>query len=257
MFIKRMQKIHTRAKEQLELWRIQQRDKTAQLVELLAQVVTVSATAGDNTAAGQAVRGLLAAHGATAQLLADCEQVVAATSDHYQPFVWSQYRADRSALFRLIKALAFSSTSQDQSLVEALNFLLTHETRRGDWLQDEVDLSFASERWQKTVHAIQDGLPVLQRRHFEACVFVHLAAELKTGDLCIAGSDEYADYRMQLLSWEECEPQVPEYCRALGMPTTATDFVTGLQDWLTQTAEAVDAGYPDNEQLIIDEPGRD
>lgn len=256
MFIKRMQKIHTRAKEQLELWRVAQREKTAQLVGLLAAVVTVSAAAADDTAAGQAVRGLLATHGEAPQLLLDCEQVVAATSDHYQPFVWSQYRADRSALFRLIKALQFGSTSQDQSLVEALNFLRTHETRRGDWLPDEVDLSFASERWQKTVQARQDGLPMLHRRHFEACVFVHLAAELKTGDLCIAGSDEYADYRTQLLSWEECEPLVPEYCQVLGMPATATDFVIGLQDWLTQTAEAVDAGYPDNEQLIIDEQGR-
>lgn len=256
MFIKRMQKIQTRAKEQLERWRVEQREKTAHLVGLLAAVVLVSEAAANDTAAGQAVRGLLASHGDAPQLRADCEQVIAATNDHYQPFVWPQYRADRSALFRLIKALTFSSTSQDQSLVEALNFLLTHEVRRGDWLPDEVDFSFASERWQKTVRARQEGLPVLHRRHFEACLFVYLAAELKTGDLCIAGSDEYADYRTQLLAWEECEPLVPEYCRALGMPTTATDFVSGLQDWLTQTAESVDAGYPDNEQLVIDEQGR-
>jgi hypothetical protein len=40
----------------------------------------------------------------------------------------------------------------------------------------------------------------LVRRHLEVCVFVHLADDLKTGDLCVAGSAQYADYRTQLLS---------------------------------------------------------
>ncbi|HZT99980.1 MAG TPA: SDR family NAD(P)-dependent oxidoreductase [Ktedonobacteraceae bacterium] len=33
-----------------------------------------------------------------------------------------------------------------------------------------------------------------------------IAEELKTSDLCVAGSEQYADYPDQLLSWEECEP---------------------------------------------------
>jgi len=46
------------------------------------------------------------------------------------------------------------------------------------------------------------------RQHLETCVFSYVAEELKTGDLCVAGSEQYADYRDQLLSLEECEPKL-------------------------------------------------
>jgi hypothetical protein len=32
----------------------------------------------------------------------------------------------------------------------------------------------------------------LRRRHFEVCVFAHLAAELRTGDIAVVGSESYA-----------------------------------------------------------------
>jgi hypothetical protein len=53
----------------------------------------------------------------------------------------------------------------------------------------------------------------LVRRHFGACVFSCLAAELRSGDVAVAGSESYASFADQLLSWEECEPlaqQLPE-----------------------------------------------
>jgi len=42
----------------------------------------------------------------------------------------------------------------------------------------------------------------VNRYHFEACVFSQLILELKAGDLCIVGSDAFADYREQLADWE-------------------------------------------------------
>jgi len=37
-------------------------------------------------------------------------------------------------------------------------------------------------------------------------VFSSLANELKSGDVAVRGSETYADYRQQLLPWEQCEP---------------------------------------------------
>jgi hypothetical protein len=34
--------------------------------------------------------------------------------------------------------------------MKALDYLLEHDARRADWLPDEIDLSFASERWRRT-----------------------------------------------------------------------------------------------------------
>jgi hypothetical protein len=82
-----------------------------------------------------------------------------------------------------------------------------------------------------------------------------LRKELKTGDIGIKGSEEYADYREQLLSWEECKPMVADYCNELGFNSSSTGFVTQLKEWLTQTAETMDRHYPENGQVMINENG--
>src|SRR5581483_8887085 len=105
----------------------------------------------------------------------------------------------------LLRALTCVSTSQDQSLVTALRLLATQHERRSEWLTEPVDLSFASERWQRTVQRMHSGQRQVNRRHFEVCVFVHLAAELKSGDIALVGSEAYADYRDQLLPCAACE----------------------------------------------------
>lgn len=79
-------------------------------------------------------------------------------------------------------------------------------------MPDEVDLSFASEAWQRIIRVKKRvGGYEIARRHLEVCVFSSLATEMKTGDVCIQGSDDFADYREQLLSWEECRPLLAEY----------------------------------------------
>jgi TnpA family transposase len=256
MLIKRMNKIQQRGRDELEALRLQYREKTANLVALLAEVVTASDSAVSDEQAGQGIRKLLTKRGPSSQLLEECETVAAYSSDNYQPLLWRYYRNDRRTLFRLINKLNLASTSQDQALMDAVSFLLKNENRRSEWLPDEVELSFASERWLRTIYGTHDDERMLKRRHFEVCVFTYLAAELKSGDISITGSDEYADYREQLLPWEKCQAQVAEYCRELALPTTAQDFITGLRSRLAETAQQVDAAYPENGQLVIEKNGQ-
>jgi len=133
--------------------------------------------------------------------------------------------------------------------------LLANEDRTGDLLPLTVDLSFASEQWQRTVLVATDKGPQLARRHFEVCVFVALASALKAGDVAVDESDAYADYREQLLTWPECEPQVAEYCGQTGLPHTASELVAGLRAWLAETAQRVDTSYPSNGQVVITDKG--
>jgi hypothetical protein len=106
-------------------------------------------------------------------------------------------------LFAFARTLTFIPTSADRSVLDAVEVLLANESRKGQWLTVDIDLGFASEQWQRTVIVRAgkrpDQMLVVDRRHFEVCVFTHLAAELRSGDLAIAGADSYADYRAQLL----------------------------------------------------------
>jgi hypothetical protein len=67
----------------------------------------------------------------------------------------------------------------------------------------------------------RDGRREMHRRQLEICVFTHLALALRTCDVAVVGSEQYADYRNQLLPWDQCEPLLDDYCAKLGLPRTA------------------------------------
>jgi hypothetical protein len=65
-------------------------------------------------------------------------------------------------------------------------------------------------------------------------------------------STDCRNYRY--LGWSrECEPLVGEYCAQAGLPDTATGCVAAWKRELSRLAAQVDAGYPDNADLIISE----
>ena len=56
----------------------------------------------------------------------------------------------------------------------------------------------------------------VDRKNFELCVFSCVMQELKSGDLCVPGSERFGDYRNQLISWQEYEAKAEAYCRQVG-----------------------------------------
>ena len=129
-------------------------------------------------------------------------------------------------------------------------------TVRGQWLSAKrLDLSFR-QRSMATIGAGQkDDAEVAVRRQLEICIFTYLATELKTGDVCVGGSESYADFREQLLSWQECQPQLESFCQNLGIPAEPDGFITHLTTWLAQTAIEVDKVCQDGTQVIISQTG--
>jgi Tn3 transposase DDE domain/Domain of unknown function (DUF4158) len=255
MFSKRMARIETHAGDELALIRERQRETTETLVGAFADVLQVLDRDPGDVEAGRLVKQAVARHGDVRGLLASCEAIAAYHGDNYLPLMWRFYRGHRRTLFKLARTLRFVSTTQDTSVLDALAMLLANEDRTGDLLPASVDLGFASEQWQRTVLVRTGKGPMLARRHFEVCVFAALAAALKAGDVAVEGSDAYADYREQLLPWSACEPQVPAYCQAVELPTTAAAFVEQLQEWLATTAKRVDAALPSSGQVVITDKG--
>jgi TnpA family transposase len=165
--------------------------------------------------------------------------------------MWSFYKSHRRALFQLVRSLPIRSTTQDQVLITALNFILTQENRRSLFVPDTLDLSFASEVWQRLIRVKRKKRTKLVRRHLEVCIFAAVADELKSGDLAVEGSERFADYRAQLLPWTMCEPQIAEYCQEVGLPSDAHTFVAQLRTRLTEVAAQVDEAFPGNKSLEI------
>ena len=258
MLIKTMAKIHNRAKEALEELHRERRATTEALIEILERILAGAVRLEDNAALGKNVRELLAEGGGPEALLAASTSLSTHRGGNYLPLMWKVYKGQRATLFRVARSLSILSSTEDHSLVYALNSVLENDQagRRGEFVFGELDLSFASQQWRDFVEVDLNGTPALDRRYLEVCIFSHVAAELKTGDLCVEGSEEYADYRDQLLSWEKCEPMVDQQCAELGLSCTPERFVTQLRDLLSGTAEEVDRSYPDNASVVITEDGQ-
>jgi hypothetical protein len=101
---------------------------------------------------------------------------------------------------------------------------------------DPVDLGFASQRWQSFVSQAPGRIPALtDARSRSASSFISADA-LQAGDLYVVGAEDFADYRAQLLPWQECEPRLAAYCAALGIPERGVDFAAALKAELTALA---------------------
>jgi hypothetical protein len=72
----------------------------------------------------------------------------------------------------------------------------------------------------------------------------------------VSGADTYADYRESLLSMDICKKQIYEYCKAVGLPGNADDFINLISNKLIGTANQVDLLYPVIKELLIDKKGR-
>src|SRR5699024_6325211 len=118
-----------------------------------------------------------------------------------------------------------------------------------------LDLSWIPEAWWRWISPKKKKGKTpeeMNRRHFEVCVFSRVALELKAGDLYIAGSEKYADYRKQLITWEEYEEKQTAFCHQVNLPASGYAFRRKTQQALQQVSRETDQAIPKHEQVKID-----
>ncbi len=244
MFIRRISAIHKSAREELQVLQARQRELSEELVATLEQVVEILAEGMEDAPTGRRIRDLLAPHGSLERLQGDCEAIRVWSGGNHLPLLWKPFKSWRAAMFQMAKVLVFHPATQDKALLKALDIVMENEHRKAEWIADEVDLSFASERWHKLVRRSHGLGNPTNRRYLEVCVFSHLASDLRSGDVCIEGAGTFADYRGQLLSWKECEALLPDYCDRIGIAANPQAFVENLKSMLADTAAQVDSEFP-------------
>lgn len=254
MFIRRMAACQGTAKDELLEVQKRQRKISEELIAKLEEILDLLVQQLDDAETGRRVRELLAPYGSVEQLQADCEAIRAWGGDNYYQLIWDAFKSWRPALFRMARALRFSATTEDTHLIDALKVVLEHEHRKAEWINVNLELSFASERWRRlVVRSSGHGHPI-NRRHLEVCVFVHLSKDLRSGDVCIDGSEAFADDRKQLLPWNECLKLLDVFCERVGIPNTAEGLEAALKKSLGDTAAEVDKGFPDKSADVTISP---
>jgi TnpA family transposase len=216
--------------------------------------------------AGQMLLKTLESAGGLEALSTAHAAVSAYHGNNYLPLLEGFYRSHRPALFTLVDSLTLQATSAERSVLDAVEFIRANRDRRSDWIPvttthtidgEQVALSvdvdaFATAAWRKVL-CDKNKPGMLARRHLEVCVFSALASELRSGDIAVAGSDSYANLNDQLMSWAECAPLAVQFCEQAGIPTEPADLVAHYKAELTRVGATVDAGYPANTDLVLEE----
>jgi len=255
MFLSRIRRTRTAAKEKLQALQDQHQGLEESLIAVFGEVLGAVKEEAADAIMGRQIRELLIQRGGLDHLSEQCKNVSAWHGNNDLPLIWPIHAPTRSLVFGLLEQMDVRAATQDRSLIDALDLVHRYRHARRDDLVEDIDLGFASGRWRSFVTKARSEGSVIDRRSFEVCVFIYVANALQTGDLYVVGSEDFADYRAQLLPWPECQPRLQAYCEALGMPGNGRDFVTSLKAELTAAAGAVDRGFPDNTWLTIDGSG--
>ncbi len=266
MFVRLTARMHNRAREALDEHLKRHTDKTDALVALLRETAIAAKSSGDPAVRLATIDALLLpdADG----IIERCEAHAALAGGNHLPLLGRFYKGQRAAFIRFLEYAKPISTSQDRSVEEAISFLLDHRTHRHPRLavvRDEgrghnrtgislVDLSFVPDKWWPLVTGQKGREPApreVDRRYFELCLFTQVVNELKSGDLCLPGSDDYGDYRGQLVSWEDYHRDVAAYAVQAGVSADPATFVAELKAKFAEVANEVDRAFPDNEHVEI------
>ncbi|MCW2939604.1 MAG: transposase [Actinomycetia bacterium] len=186
-------------------------------------------------------------------------EISAHHGNNYMPLLAKYFKSHRKALFDLLDQVELESTSSDISVLDAVEFIKAHRPLTREFIPDRLkggaeplDTRFCSRNWAAVIRdKAHPGM--FARRHLEVCVFSYLASELKTGDIAVKGADSYGNFLAQLMTAAEVEPLIGRYCAEAGLPASASAFRQMIEDKLKKTTADVDAGYPDNTDLDIDE----
>ncbi|WP_232282494.1 Tn3 family transposase [Photobacterium damselae] len=255
MFLRRMKRVHNTAQENLKNLQDKHREMEEELIAVFGQVLQHAKIVETNEVLGEKVRELLEARGGVEAIDTRFNMVTAYHHNNYFPLLWPVHKSNRAVIFRVLDSIEICSSTQDVTLLRALDFIRKHRNTRKDLLPPEIGLQFTTQRWVSLIQKKTHFGILYDRRSLEVCVFIHLAEALQSGDLYVENSGVYSDHRKQLEPWSECLKRLPDYCQELGLPDTASEFVKSLRQQLTTVANKIDKGFPKNSELTIDSDG--
>ena len=254
IFCKQMSRVSHAAAQALQQYLVDNQAKTDEILRRYASLDAVLKSAEPSQAQLLAVRQTIASR----PDLCEFSRLHAEYGGKNEcRFMAPVFANRRSELLRILCALQFVSTSQDASFERALTFMLAQRGRSGEWivLQSAAagglslsDLGWVPEKWWKLITGMaQREAPTrLHRRQFEACVCAQMVRELKSGDMCVVGANEYADFRDELVPLDECARTREVYGQEVGLPVQENAFVQHVRGLLEVAARKADDSYPEN-----------
>jgi len=262
MFVKLVKSRQNKARDKQVEYKLAHSKIACNLITTLKDLMVAYKTEGNKEERFDAIDEALRAQSTKNpdEIIDKCEIHNTYAGDNYFPFAWECIKGKgRITLFKVLDNVDLYSTSQDKTMENVINIIKKNRklTRLKEIPKDEykdLDLSWVSEKWTKLLTGHSGKVTnndALSRRQFEACAFYEIMQDLKSGDLCIKGSDKYSDFRDQLISWEEYGQEIKIYSEQVGIPVTDVEFIQHVKALLNTSADKADESFPSNQYLRV------
>ena len=261
IFIRSVRGLHNTAEERLRQYHIGQAAQVERLVGRFRDVLTVLSEGGTEGERVAKVEDTL--DGDLDGWISECDEHMAYAGNNYFPFMLSGYVGKRSLLFKCLDAMELRSSSQDESMLDAIKVIQEFRSSHKEHLSvheaglEDIQLDWMPEKWRNLVFGRNVvTLPThAHRKYFELAVFSAVMDDLKSGDLYVEHAGVHDDWRNHLVSWEEYEKEIETYGELVGLPTEPGAFTAALRADLGNLARDVDKRFPENALVDIDETG--
>lgn len=255
MFCKLIAIAHKQSKKKLTSKLDNSKEDTCAIVGLFKDIMQDGQSIKDHVDFAKVFYQKIEDDGGFSLLTNKCNDILASHGNEYRIFLTDMIQKRRSLLFKILKTLQLNSSTQDDKLILAMKYLLNNENRRSEYVTEDIDLSFTTTFWYKQIMSNADKTKV-NRRALESCVFEYVSKGLNSGDLYVKGAKNYADYRTELLSWEDCQDHLDTFCDEVGIANNAKDMIRNLKQALTEKAVDVDKNYFNIPDFFLSEDGR-
>lgn len=256
MLIKIVMKIHNNGRNKLDTYHLERTKVTDNLISNLKNVIVAYRSEGSKEDRFEAMETILKNN--NENLLEQCEAHLEYSGNNYFPFLWNYFKGKRSSLLKLLDTLEIKPANNNLGIDKALEFFKNNRKLKRDWIDlddREVDLSWIDNRWWKMItgYPNKNVYPKrINRKHFEVCLLTEVVWHLKSGNLFINGSDEFSDYREQLISWKEYDELKESYSEQVELPSEKEEFIDYVKNWLEVNINETDSNFPKNKYLRIE-----
>lgn len=255
MFCRLISIAHKQSKKELEVKLNNSKEDTYTIVELFKKIICAGESIKEHAQFAKAFHQKIEDGGGFSLLTNKCDDILASHGNEYRIYLTDMIHKRRSLLFKILKALQLNSPTQNDKLILVMQYLLDHKNQRSAFITETIDLSFTTSFWKKQILNSKDKTKV-NRRALESCVFEYVYKGLNSGDLYVKGARNYADYRAELLPWEECQEHLNTFCEEVGIANNAKDMMANLKKSLAEKAYFVDQSYFNIPDFVINDEGR-
>ncbi len=244
---------HKSSKSKLQKKLDNSKEDSKDVAEILKNIVQQSKVRTEEAAYSRWVIDKINLSGGPDIVISKCDDVLISHGNEHRVFLSQELLRNRALLFRILKLLAPDSSNKDDLLVKAIRATIESQLKRSEYVDTNLNLSFASDFWRNRIKSNVDGNTRFTRKELETCIIDYVSKGLNSGDLHVEGANNYADYRAILMPWDECKLKLDDYCQQSCIPNNAKAMVSEIRQMLIDKAKYVDDNYDNLPDFIINE----